>query len=128
VRIHAPWETDWKAGRAEAVRWMRYRKAPRLPDGRLDPLALLALTDTIPPAIGQRLGPGYPYFLAPSCDLTVHFLESTAADWLLLRTSVAHAGDGYASGSAEIWDPEGRLLARAAQLMYLRLGESDPRG
>jgi acyl-CoA thioesterase len=121
VRMHPSWKTDWTAGRAEAVRWMRYRRAPRLADGMLDPLALVAISDTMPPAIGQKLGPGFPFFFAPSCDLTVHCFESTREDWLLVRSRCRHAGDGYASAESEIWSRDHRLLVYATQTMYLRL-------
>ncbi len=120
VLLNPPWKTDWTAGRAEAVRWMRYRRAPRLPDGTLDPLALVAVSDTMPPAIGQKLGPGHPFFIAPSCDLTVHFFESTREDWLLVRSRCRHAGGGYASAECEIWSRDRRLLVYATQTMYLR--------
>lgn len=122
VRMNPPWASDWEGGRAEAVRWMRYRRAPRLADGSLDPLALVALSDTMPPAIGQRLGPGHPFFYAPSCDLTVHVFESTREEWLLVRSRCRLAADGYASAESEIWDARGRLLVWAAQLMYVRMG------
>ena len=121
VRMNPSWKSDWKAGRAEAVRWMRYRRAPRLADGALDPLALLALSDTMPPAIVQKLGPGSPFFFAPSCDLTVHVFESTWEDWLLVRSRCRRAGDGYASADCEIWSRDRRLLLYATQLMLLRL-------
>jgi acyl-CoA thioesterase len=101
---------------------MRFRRAPRLADGSLDPLALVALSDTMPPAIGQRLGPGYPPFYAPSCDLTVHVFEVASDEWLLVRSRCRRAGEGYASAESEIWDRSGRLLVWATQLMYLRMG------
>jgi acyl-CoA thioesterase len=120
VRMNPPWRDDWTAGRAEAVRWMRFRRTPRLPDGTLDPLALVALSDTMPPAIGQKLGPGYPFFFAPSCDLTVHLFESTRDEWLLVRSRCRHAGEGYASAECEIWSRDRRLLAYGTQMMFLR--------
>jgi acyl-CoA thioesterase len=120
VLLNPPWKTDWTPGRAEAVRWMRYRRAPRLADGTLDPLALVAISDTMPPAIGQKLGPGHPFFFAPSCDLTAHYFESTREDWLLVRSRCRHAGDGYASAECEIWSRDRRLLVYATQTMYLR--------
>ncbi len=120
VRMNPPWTSDWTAGRAEAVRWLRYRRAPRLADGTLDPLALVAISDTMPPAIGQKLGPDHPFFFAPSCDLTVHFFESTRHEWLLVRSRCRQAGGGYASAECEIWSVDGRLLVYATQLMFLR--------
>jgi len=79
VRMFHSFEKDWEGGRAEAIRWVRYRTAPRLPDGRLDPLSLIALADTMPSAVGQYLGPGQWFFHAPSVDLNMHFFADTDA-------------------------------------------------
>jgi acyl-CoA thioesterase len=125
VRMNPPWRTDWQAGPAEAVRWMRFRRAPRLADGTLDPLALVALSDTMPPAIGQALGPGGSPWFAPSVDLTTHVLESTREEWVLIRSRCRHAGGGYATADNELWSREGRLLVYATQIMYFRLGALD---
>jgi acyl-CoA thioesterase len=120
VRMFHSFETGWQGGRAEAIRWVRYRATPRLPDGRLDPLALIGLADTMPPAVGQYLGPGTPFFHAPSVDLTMRFFADTESEWLILR-SVAHwAGDGYASAENVLWDADRRVIAHATQLMLLR--------
>ena len=120
VRMNPPWKTDWTPDRAEAVRWMRYRHAPRLADGTLDPLALVALSDTMPPAIMQKLGPGNRPFFAPSVDLTVHCFGGTSDEWLLVRSRCRQAGVGYASASCEIWSRDRRLLVYATQIMLLR--------
>ncbi|MBW2418585.1 MAG: thioesterase family protein [Deltaproteobacteria bacterium] len=119
---HPPWKDDWSGGRAEYIRWMRFLVPPFLESGELDPLALVALTDTMPPAVTQYLGPGAPMFFAPSCDLTVHVFGSTRGEWVLVQVTCSRAGDGYASARARIWDRQGALLVEATQLMYLRLG------
>jgi acyl-CoA thioesterase len=120
VRSYAAFESDWEGGKAEALRWMRYRVAPRRPDGCIDPLALIGLADTMPPAIAQFIGPGYPIFHAPSVDLTMRFFADTKEEWVLVRALAHQAGDGYASAEVSIWDRSGRLLANGAQLMLLR--------
>jgi len=122
VKLRPLWEPGWQPEGAEALRWMRYRRDVRRADGRIDPLALVPLADTMPPAVGQRIGPGRETFYAPSCDLTLHVFESTPHEWLLLHSRCARVHAGYASCSNEIWDPEGRLVCRATQLMYLRFG------
>lgn len=128
VRMFHSFETDWEGGRAEAIRWMRYRVPPRLPDGRLDPLSLPALADTMPPAVGQYRGPGMPVFHAPSVDLKMHLFTDTEQEWLLVR-SVAHwAGDGYASAENTLWDADRRLLAHATQLMLIRFPDPSELG
>lgn len=116
-----PWWTDgWTAGEARLARWFRYLRPQRLADGRLDPLALPPIADTMPPALTQKLGPGHPPFHAPSLDLTVHFLEDTSSEWLLSCVHARRARAGYATADAEIWDDAGRLIAYATQMMMLR--------
>lgn len=121
--LHSSWETGWEAGRARASRWMRYRVPPLRPDGTLDPLAYVPVCDTMPPSVVQALGPGQPSFFAPSCDLTVQLFQETRSPWLLVDARTHFAGEGYASSTIDLWDVDRRLLARASQLMYLRLDE-----
>ena len=120
VRIFHSFENGWDGGRAEATRWIRYRVPPRLADGRIDRLSLVALADTMPPAVSQYIGPGYPFFHAPSVDLTMRFFADTEEEWCLLH-SVSHwAGDGYASAEVTLWDTRRTLIAHATQLMLIR--------
>lgn len=123
------WGTDWKAGRAQLGRWFRYKIPQRLADGRLDPFALPPIADTMPPALMQKLGPNHEPFHAPSLDLTVHFLEDTDAEWLLVDVHARRARAGFATASAEIWDDRQRLIAFATQTMMLRrvVGPDAPR-
>ncbi len=120
VRLFHSFETGWEAGRAEALRWIRYRVPARLVDGRIDPVSLVALADTMPLAVAQFLGPGYPFFHAPSVDLSMRFFADTEDEWLLARTISHWAGDGYASAEVTLWDVRRRLLAHATQLMLIR--------
>jgi acyl-CoA thioesterase len=126
VRMHHNFEVGWEGGRAEAIRWIRFRQPPRLPDGRLDPASLPALADTMPSAVGQFLGPDPSrFFHAPSVDLTLHHFADARGDWLLARTRAHWAGDGYASAATHLWDDDGTLVAYAAQLMLIRFPEQD---
>jgi acyl-CoA thioesterase len=117
---HPWWTQGWRPGRARVCRWFRYRVPQRLADGRFDPLALPPIADTMPPALVQKLGPDHRAFHAPSLDLTVHFLEDTASQWLLTDVRSRRARVGYATADAEIWDDRGRLVAVATQMMMLR--------
>jgi acyl-CoA thioesterase len=128
VRMFHGFESGWEGGRAEAIRWVRYRVPPRLADGRLDPLALPALADTMPSAVGQYLGPGTSFFHAPSVDLKMHFLGDTEQEWLLLRSLAHWAGDGYASAEITLWDADRRLIAHATQLMLIRFPDPNDLG
>lgn len=128
IRLFHPFETGWEGGRAEAIRWIRYRVAPRLPDGRIDPLSLVALADTMPPGVGQYLGPGFPFFHAPSVDLNMHFFADTERDWMIVRTVGHWAGDGYASAENTLWDADRRLIAFATQVMLIRFPDPSELG
>jgi acyl-CoA thioesterase len=101
---------------SERVYWYRFDEPPFV-DGMLDPLAIVALCDTMPGAVAERLGTGKGW-LPPSVDLTVHLVGNTASEWILARNRAHHAGDGYASVAIELWDPNGTLLAYATQVMF----------
>ena len=121
LALGQPWWTGgWQPGEARIARWFRYLVPQRLPDGRLDPLALPPIADSMPPALSQKLGPGHEPFHAPSLDLTVHFLEDTTSQWLLTVVHARRARAGYATAAVEIWDDGGRLLAFGTQMMMIR--------
>jgi acyl-CoA thioesterase len=121
IRLFHSFETGWDGGRAESVRWVRYRSAPRLGDGRIDPLSLVGLADTMPSSVAQYLGPGYPFFHAPSVDLSMRMFADTEEEWILLRCVCHWAGDGYASAEAALWDARRKPVAHATQMMLIRL-------
>src|SRR5688572_31139027 len=93
---HARWET-WTPTTSERAAWYRFDDPPVVDGGRLDPLAVVTLCDTMPGAIDERMGPGVPYWLPPSADLTVHLFEDAGPGWLLAHNRARAAGDGYAS-------------------------------
>lgn len=120
ARGHKYWLPGWQAGRAEIAQWYRYLRHPKLPDGRLDPLAIPPIADTMPTALRMKVGPDYPAFVAPSLDLTVHFLDDTTSEWLLVVTRCRRALAGYATAEAEVWSADKKLVAFATQTMMLR--------
>jgi acyl-CoA thioesterase len=123
---HAPWE-EFEPTTSERAFWYRFDDPPRLADGRLDPLALLTLSDTMPGAVGERMGGGLPEWWAPSADLTVHLLGDHRAEWVLASNRARHAGDGYASLEVELWDAEsGTLSAYGTQLMIFTFPDGAP--
>lgn len=117
---HRWWTRDFPAGPARLARWMRYRVPQRLADGTIDPLALPPLVDTMPPSAIQRLGPEFRPFVAPSLDLTVHFLEPVTTPWLLVDTRTRYAGRGYGAADVQVWDEARRLVATATQMWIFR--------
>ncbi|MEY2477387.1 MAG: hypothetical protein QOG87_2702 [Actinomycetota bacterium] len=118
---HAPWEA-YVPDRAERAMWYRFDDPPMLDDGRLDPLALIVVADTMPGAVGEKLGPQDRMWFAPSVDLTVHLLADCRSSLILGHNRARYAGDGYASADMALWDcgddgrSEPRLVAYATQL------------
>jgi acyl-CoA thioesterase len=117
-----PWE-PFVEGPAEAAYWYRLDHPPLRADGRVDPVASLVLCDTMPGAVGQKLGPDSGSWFGPSVDLTVHLFKAPRPGWLLAHNRARHAGDGYASVDMALWDPtDGALVAYATQLMFFAFG------
>jgi acyl-CoA thioesterase len=114
------WIPGWEKGAARHGRWYRYLSAQKDGAGNFDPLALPPIADTMPASIVQHLGTGTTPFMAPSLDLTVHFLEDTAAEWMLVASYCRRARNGYATAEAELWSEDERLIAYATQTMMLR--------
>jgi acyl-CoA thioesterase len=122
---HAPWD-EWEPTSSERVYWYRFDDPPVSDDGEWDPLALVALCDTRPGAVGERMGPGMPNWFGPSADLTVHILGTARSPWLLSHNRARHAGDGYASVEMELWDPERGIVAFATQMMFFSFPGGPP--
>ncbi len=113
-----PWE-PFVDGPAEAAYWYRLDDPPLLDDGTLDPMAAVVLCDTMPGAVGQKLGPASGNWFGPSADFTIHLLGSAQPGWLLAHNRARHAGDGYASVEMTLWDPSSdSLVAYATQMMF----------
>lgn len=118
---HPPWE-DYVPDRAERAMWYRFDEPPMLADGSMDPLGLVVLADTMPGAVGEKIGHTGHNWFAPSVDLTVHILGRCRSPWLLAHNRGRFAGDGYASADMALWDcgedgtDKPRLVAYATQL------------
>lgn len=118
---HPPWE-DYEPVSSLRAMWYRFDDPPRADDGAWDPFALVALCDTMPGAVSERLGSVGQgrRWLPPSADLTVHVLGEARSDWVLAVNRARHAGDGYASADMELWDVDSgppRLVAYGTQTM-----------
>jgi len=122
---HAPWE-EYVPTTSECAAWYRFDEPPFLEGGLLDPLAVMTLCDTMPGAVGERMGNQGRPWLPPSADLTVHLLGEAQSEWLLARNRARHAGEGYASVELELWDPARGLVAYGTQLMVFTFPEGPP--
>jgi acyl-CoA thioesterase len=121
---HAPWE-DWRATTSARAYWYRFDDPPVL-GGLLDPVAVVTLCDTMPGAVGERMGPGAPFWFPPSADLTVHVLGDAGPDWLLAYNRARWAGDGYASIEMSLWDRQRGIVAYATQMMLFSFPDGPP--
>ena len=122
---HAPWD-DWIPTTSDRAYWCRFEEPPIVDGGLLDPLALVTLCDTMPGAINERMGPGGPFWLPPSADLTVHVFGDAGPGWLLSHNRARWAGDGYASVEMALWDPDRGLVAYATQMMFFSFPDGPP--
>lgn len=117
---HAPWDHAPR-GAAEVATWFRFDDEPIGEHGLLDPLALLVMSDVMPGAVFERIGPTDGWWFSPSTDLTVHLFGHATPGWILGHAKAHHAGDGYASAEMALWDPRGpdgpTLVAWACQQM-----------
>lgn len=118
---HAPWD-EYTPDSAERAYWYRFDESPFTANGALDPFALVVLADTMPGAVGERVGPQDRMWFSPSVDLTVHILDECRSEWVLAHNLARHASDGYASVDMALWDcgpdcrAEPRLVAYATQV------------
>jgi acyl-CoA thioesterase len=126
---HAPWE-EYEPTRAEQGTWYRMDSSPRLEDGTLDPLALIVFADTMPGAVGEKVGrTERGSWFGPSVDLTFHLLGECRSEWVLAHNRARHAADGYASIDMALWDcgAEGadppELVAYATQVMFFAFSD-----
>jgi acyl-CoA thioesterase len=123
---HPPWE-EYVPTSSERSAWYRFDEPPMLDDGRLDPLAVLTMCDTMPGAVSERMGRRDQRYLPPSCDLTVHLLDDAHTEWVLAVNRARYAGDGYASTEMEIWDAScTHLVAYATQQMFFVFPDGPP--
>jgi acyl-CoA thioesterase len=123
---HPPWES-YLPTTSERAAWYRFDEPPMLDDGRLDPLAVVTMCDTMPGAVSERMGRRDQGYLPPSCDLTVHVLDDGYTEWVLAVNRARYAGGGYASTEMEIWDANcAHLLAYGTQQMFFVFPDGPP--
>jgi acyl-CoA thioesterase len=113
---HAPWE-EFESPASDVASWYRFDQPPRLEDGSLDPLGLIVLADRMPSSIAERLGNQGPRWFAPSADLTVHLLEPSRSEWVLIHDHARWADDGWASIETTLWDESLVPVAYATQMV-----------
>jgi acyl-CoA thioesterase len=108
------------AGGSHWLGWLRFKNTPRAQNGQLDPLAYVAACDMIAPALREVRGKKAAPMLVVSLEITLHFYAPTSSEWLLQDARIHQAGNGYVSGSVNLWDEQERLLGHALQRAVLR--------
>jgi acyl-CoA thioesterase len=117
---HPPWE-EYDPQSSLRAYWYRFTEPPRSDDGTWDRLAVLAMCDTMPGSVGERVGGSDDSWWAPSADFTAHVFGDARGEWVLGVNRARFAGDGYASAEMEMWDfadGEPHLVAYATQVMF----------
>lgn len=93
--------------RAEIRGWIRF--ADRRPH---DVHALGLIADAFPPAVFQRLAPGW----VPTLELTIHVRARPTSEWLACVFRSRFAQGGLLEEDGEMWDENGTLVAMSRQL------------
>jgi hypothetical protein len=92
-------------------------------DGRApDPLALLYVADSFPPATFELATVGW----VPTLELTVYVRAVPAPGPLVVRQRAHLVEADLVDEVCDVWDSRGRLVAQATQLAGLRVGDTAP--
>jgi acyl-CoA thioesterase len=105
------WALGEPSGRLEARGWVRFHD-----DRPPDPLGLLLVVDTLPPA---SFALGITTW-APTLELTVYVRDLPAAGWLRCAARGRLLQGGWFDEEVEVWDQRGRLVAQSRQLAGAR--------
>ena len=118
-RLH--WgQVDVPPGEPQASSWFRFNRSPVGPDGCWVPGIVAVPGDVLGPAVGAGIGTQHGFFLILSLQIGMRFVDEVRTEWILQHTRAQTASDGYASGTAELWDQDRRLVALAHQIAKLR--------
>jgi acyl-CoA thioesterase len=111
VRVNPDQAEPGTAGAAEVSGWIR------LADGRpTDATVLPFFADAFPPSLFGLLGRiGW----VPTIELTVHVRHRPAPGWVQARFVTHDLQDGRMIEDGDLWDADGRLVARSRQLGLL---------
>jgi acyl-CoA thioesterase len=120
------WGTPAPPSDPVAASWFRFNKSPITPEGIWDPAVLAVPGDILGPAVHAGLGGKAGFFFVISLQIGLKFVRDLRTEWVLQHTRAQSATGGFASGTAELFDADRRLVAVATQTALLRAVESDP--
>jgi acyl-coenzyme A thioesterase PaaI-like protein len=118
---HAPWDSGFAAGEdPRAVSWFRFLRPPLRADGTWEPATLAVPGDILAPAVVEGLGRMDGWFFVITLQLSMQFFAPMRGEFLCQHTRAHHAGDGFATGVAELWREDRTLVAIATQSAMLQ--------
>jgi hypothetical protein len=109
------WNGDHPPSEPVSSSWFRLKRPPFRDDGTWDPAVLALPGDILGPAVHAGAGGRVPPFLIISLQIGLQIVGEVRSEWLLAHTRSQIAGGGYASGTAELYDEDRRLVAIATQ-------------
>jgi len=109
------WGEDHPPSDPVSSSWFRFKRPPFRADGTWEPAALALPGDILGPAVNAGAGGGVSPFLVVSLQIGLQIVGEVRSEWLLAHTRSQIAGRGYASGTAELYDEDRRLVAIATQ-------------
>ena len=104
----------------EALSWFRFHNTPSRPDGTWEPATIALPGDILGTAVHAGAGSGVRPFLVISLQLGLQIVGEVRGDWILQHTRSQIAAGGYASGTAELYGEDRKLVAIATQCAKLR--------
>ncbi len=109
------WIDDWDArtepDEPQRDEWYRFRPTAVFEDPWVDACRQLILVDLEAWGATVRGHVGELEFFAPTIEVTARFAPATNAAWLLSRARAPRATGGTVMATAELWTPDGRLVA-----------------
>ena len=118
---HSPIDPTFEAGEdPRAVSWFRFNRPPLRVDGTWEPATLAVPGDVLAPAVVEGLGRQQGWFFVITLQLSMQWFAPMRGDFICQQTRAHHAGDGFATGVAELWSEDRTLVAIATQSALLQ--------
>lgn len=115
-----PWEMDDGPREPRTVSWFRFLRPPILDDGTWDRACLAVPGDILGTAVTQGLGRQDTFHLIITLQLSMQFFAPMVGEWVCQQTRCTEASHGFAAGTAELFRPDGALVAMATQSALLQ--------
>lgn len=121
-RLTESWDWRDRSGPGEPTTssWFRFCVPPLRPDGTWEPAALALPGDILGPAVHSAVGSKAGGFLVVSLQIGMQFIAPAVGEWVLQHTHAHSAGNGYAAGTAILYDRHRTLVAVATQTAKLQ--------